>query len=157
MASALILNGPLLVDEALKADFLSGLHVWERNWHAREHAGHMAELFDIRDTLAHGEISAERLSDYVVQALSGRGPFWWGHHAAFTYDLSARLPQIACPTLILTNTGDQIHDHALRTKALRPDFSLISLDGGGIDIVDEQPDRWAEAVARFLAETGNDL
>jgi hypothetical protein len=33
---------------------------------------------------------------------------------------------------------------------MRPDFAFASIEGGGIDIVDQQPDAWVDAVARFL-------
>lgn len=146
----LILNGPLLVSEEDRQGFLSGLHQWELGYAAREHAGHMVELFDIRDKLAEGTIPHARLSDYVVQALIGTGPFWYGHHAAYMYDQEPRLALITQPTLILTNTGDMIYPHALRARELRPDFAFVALDGGTIDIVDQQPEAWADAVAGFV-------
>ena len=151
---AVILNGPLLVGEAEHKEFMAGMHLQERAFAPSEHAGHMAQLFDIRDELARGAISQARLSDYVVQALTGQGEYWWGHHAAFNYDLAARLPMIGQPTLILTNSGDQIHAHAHETRALRADFAWASLEGGGIDIVDEQPEAWADAVSAFVREHG---
>jgi pimeloyl-ACP methyl ester carboxylesterase len=148
--SALIVNGPLLVTEADYAEFMAGLHVWEQDYMARPEAGHMVELFAIRDRLAKGAIPPARLSEYVVQALIGRGAFWYGHHAAYSYRQAETLPRVTQPTLILTNTGDMIHPHALRARALRPDFAYAALEGGGIDIVDEQPEAWADAVAVFL-------
>jgi len=148
--SALVINGPLLVTEEERDKFRQNLHQWELGYAARPHAAHMVELFDIRDRMAGGSISPTRLSDYVVQALIGRGAFWYGHHAAYTYDQATRLPKIQQPTLILTNTGDLIYDHALRAQALRPDFAFAALEGGGVDIVDQQPEAWADAVAAFL-------
>lgn len=148
--SALIINGPLLVTEEERDKFRQNLHQWELGYVARPHAAHMVELFDIRDRMAGGSIPPARLSDYVVQALIGRGAFWYGHHAAYMYDQAARLPKIQQPTLILTNTGDLIYDHALRAQALRPDFAFAALEGGGVDIVDQQPEAWADAVAAFL-------
>ncbi len=148
--TALILNGPLLVTEEDRANFLKTLHPWEKNYAAREHAGHMVELFDIRDRLAHGEVAPARLSDYVIHALTGRGEFWYGHHAAYMYDLAPRLPLITQPTLILTNTGDSIYPHALEVHQMRPDFAFACLEGGGVDIVDQQTEAWADIVTGFL-------
>lgn len=147
---ALIVNGPLLVSKEDQQRFLDGLHVWEKDYKAQPHAAHMVELFQIRERLSNGTIPPHRLSDYVVQALMGRGVFWYGHHAAYMADQNKQFLQIEQPTLILTNTGDIIYPHALRARDLRPDFAFIELEGGGVDIVDQQPDAWADAVAAFL-------
>lgn len=150
--SALVLNGPLLVSEAERQAFDDGLHPRERAFRALPDAAHMVAMFQTRARLAAGSIDDERLSDYVVQALSGRGPYWWGHHAAYHHDMASALARLRLPTLILTNSGDLIHDSALRARQLRPDFAWHCLAGGGIDIVDQQPQAWADAVATFLAQ-----
>ena len=146
----LILNGPLLVDAVERQTFIEGLHQWELGYAGREHAAHMVELFDIRDSIAQHTIGYDRLSEYVVQALVGRGPFWHGHHAAYMYDQSPRLKLLTQPTLILTNTGDIIYPHALKAHALRPDFAFVELEGGTVDICDQQPEAWAQSVAQFV-------
>jgi pimeloyl-ACP methyl ester carboxylesterase len=148
--TALIVNGPLLVSDADFAFYMTGMYLWEQDFVAQADAGHMVQLFAIRNRLAHGEIPAARLSDYVVQALTGRAPFWHGHHAAYQYRQGDTLPAVTQPGLILTNTGDSIYPDALRAHALRPDFAYFALEGGGVDIVDQQPEAWADAVAAFL-------
>ena len=148
--SALVINGPLLVDDAEWDGFLNGLHQWELGYGARPDAAHMAELFNIRSRFAAGSVPDARISDYVVQALIGKGAFWYGHHAAYAYRQAEVLPEIKQPTLILTNTGDMIYPHAVRAHELRPDFAFVALEGGGVDIVDQQPEAWADAVANFL-------
>lgn len=150
--TSLILNGPLLVTAEDRQGFFDGLHKWELGYEAREHAGHMAELFDIRDRMAAQTIPAARLSDYVVQALVGRGAFWYGHHAAYMYDQAERLPLVTQPALILTNTGDMIYSHAIRAREIRPDFAFAQLEGGSVDICDQQPEAWADVVADFLSD-----
>jgi pimeloyl-ACP methyl ester carboxylesterase len=153
---ALILNGPLLVTDEARDTFLApgGLKAWEQAIAGREHAGHMVELFDIRDRMAGGSIGYDRLSDYVVQAFTGRGAFWHGHNAAFMYDQEPRLKLITQPTLILSNTGDEIYPHAERARQIRPDFAFAALEGGGVDICDQQPEAWADIVAGFLNAVG---
>jgi pimeloyl-ACP methyl ester carboxylesterase len=148
--SAVILNGPALFDQADRADFRTGLYQRELRLVPAPAAAHMVDIFTTRDRLAGGTIPVERLSDYVVQALVGQSPYWHGHNAAFGYAMEPTLRAITQPTLILTNTGDMIHEHAHRARALRPDFAWHALEGGGIDIVDQQPAAWAEAVAVFL-------
>jgi pimeloyl-ACP methyl ester carboxylesterase len=150
----LVINGALLVSEKDRAEFLAKLHPWEKAFGAREHAAHMAELFDIRQRFANGTVPLDRISDYVVQALLGRAPFWWGHHAAYMYDQAPRLALITQPTLLLTNSGDMINAHAHEARRIRPDFEFCELEGGGIDIVDQQSEAWADAVARFATANG---
>lgn len=151
---ALVINGPLIVSAEDRQAFREGLHQWELDYGARPAAAHMVELFEIRDRLASGTIPPARLSDYVVQALIGTGPFWYGHHAAYMYQQDERLPLVRQPTLLLTNTGDMIYPHAERAHALRPDFAFTALKGGGVDIVDQQPEAWVDAVAAFLQGPG---
>lgn len=151
---AVVINGPLLVTDILRANFIDGLHKWELGYKPLPHAAHMVELFDIRDRLAHGEIEPARLSDYVVHSLIGRGAFWHGHNAAYMYDLEPTLLKITQKALILTNTGDNIYSHARRANDLRPDFAFASLEGGGIDIIDQQPEGWTDIVTDFLKSAG---
>ncbi len=54
------------------------------------------------------------------------------------------------PTMILTNTGDDIYFAALRTKELRPKFEFLELQNGTHEIVDAQPNEWSEAVFNFI-------
>ncbi len=60
------------------------------------------------------------------------------------------LPKITHPCLILANTGDAIYAQSQRAKEMRPDFAYAELEGGTIDIIDEQPAAWAQIVAEFL-------
>ena len=57
---------------------------------------------------------------------------------------------IDVPTMILTNTGDDIYFAAKRAALLRPDFSFLELEGGTHDIVDEQTQIWVKSVTDFL-------
>jgi pimeloyl-ACP methyl ester carboxylesterase len=148
--NAVIFNGPLILTEADRQHFLETDHVWEKAFRALPHAAHMTKLFDIRAGLAAGSVGLERISDYIVHTLLGRGPLWHGHYAAFQYWQDERLPLVRQPGMILTNTGDIIYHQALKAHALRPDFVFTALEGGCVDIVDQQPEAWADAVAAFL-------
>ena len=74
----------------------------------------------------------------------------YGFKAAFNEDLERVLLQIENPTMILTNTGDDIYFAALRARELRPDFIFKELQNGTHDIVDEQPQEWSKCIAEFL-------
>ena len=148
--SAVVMAGPMPLTQAERTDFMENGYHRERAFKARPGGAHLVELFNTRDKLANGTVTADRISDYVVQALMGHGEFWHGHHAAFQYRQEETLALVTCPTLILTNTGDLIYEHALRAQQARPDFAFFALEGGGVDIVDQQPEEWSEAVANFV-------
>jgi pimeloyl-ACP methyl ester carboxylesterase len=150
--TALIVNGPLFVTDEERQDYLATGHQSELAFHAQPGGAHLAPLFAIREKFAAGTVDAERISNYIVQAMIGRGKYWYGHHAAYQYAHDLALAKVTQPTLILTNTGDVIHDSALKAKALRPDFAYVALDGGGVDIVDQQPEAWAAVVGQFLRD-----
>ena len=146
----LILNGPVPLSDAERSAFLQDVEVREKGFTVQEDGSHLSTLFAGRAAYVGGSVPLERVNQYILWTLSGRAPFWWGHHAAFTYDHEPRLLRITHPTLILTNTGDAIFEQAKRCKSLRPDFELRVIEGGGIDIQDQRPEAWTSAVVAFL-------
>lgn len=146
----LILNGPLPLEEAERAGWLEFCRNEEIPYHEKPDGSHLTRLFGIRYDFAKDSVPPGTVTRYIVETLGGLAPFWYGHHAAFMYDHAASLQKIRHPTLILTNTGDQIYEHAKLSHRLRPDFAFTALEGGGIDVVDQLPDAWTEAVAAFV-------
>jgi pimeloyl-ACP methyl ester carboxylesterase len=147
--AGLIVHSPLLIDEVERQAYLAGHHQWELSFVPAPGGAHFRELAELREGFSAGSIGTDRISDYVVQAWVGRGKFWYGHHAAYQYRLEDSWPRIARPTCILTNTGDVLYGMAQQARTLRPDFAYAELEGGGVDIVDQQPEAWAELVANF--------
>lgn len=148
--SNLIMNGPVPLKDDERARFMKGVEDREKPFKAKADGSHFTDLFAGRARMAKGTVPLETVSRYIVEQLMGYGPFWYGHHAAFVYDHNKTIPKITHRTLILTNTGDQIFEHAKWTKEMRPDFEIAILEGGGIDVVDQLPDAWADAVAAFV-------
>ena len=146
----LVLNGPLPLEAAERAQWLEYCRSEELPFRERSDGSHFAKLFQVRYGFAQDTVPVGTVTRYIVETLSGLAPFWYGHHAAFVYDHAATMRRLAHRTLILTNTGDQIYDHARRARALRPDFAFIALEGGGIDVIDQLPDAWSAAVAGFV-------
>jgi len=85
--------------------------------------------------------------------MMGYGPFWYGHNAAFSYDHEASLKKLEHRALLLTNSGDMIFELAEYSHKLRPDLDYVVMPGGGVDIVDQQPEQWVDAILEFIAET----
>ncbi len=151
----LILAGPVPLEEEERQKFLDGVQRGEIDFVYEPDGSHLVRSFEGRNRMYKSSGTApdpKLITRYVVEKFVGYGPFWYGHHAAFIYDHNRTIPKISKPTLILTNTGDQIYEHAKVTKQMRPDFELVVLQGGGIDIIDQQPKQWSEAIAKFLAK-----
>ena len=146
----LIMHGALLPTEEQRARRLFEIDKNERHFEYKVDGGHLTDLFDIRRELSESRISPELLTRYVAEQMIGLGPFWHGHHAAYTYNLEKKLSALPQKTLILSNTGDPMHAQTLLALELEPRLNYVELNGGGVDIIDEQPEAWAEAVANFL-------
>ncbi len=151
----LVLNGPLPLGDDERAQWLEFCRTEEIPFREQSDGSHFVKLFNIRYGFAQDSVPAGTVTRYVVETLSGLAPYWYGHHAAFIYDHAATLKKLRHRTLILTNTGDQIYEHARLSHAMRPDFEFVGLEGGGIDVVDPLPEAWTDAVAGFmLPESG---
>lgn len=150
----LIINGPIPMSERARRDALEWIREEEINFRYLSDGSHLQAAFMTRYELFGDEAKdeAETITRYTVERFQGYAPFWIGHHAAFLYDHTAALARLRVPTLILTNTGDQVYENALEAQRLRPDFGFKALEGGGIDIVDQMPEAWADAVAEFLTD-----
>ena len=86
----------------------------------------------------------------VIEMLQVRETEWYGYIAVFEYDLEAALAALAVPTLLLTNTGEDLYRATGRAREARPDLPYVELEGGTHDIVDEQPGAWVAAVLDFM-------
>jgi pimeloyl-ACP methyl ester carboxylesterase len=150
---AVILHGVMIMADAEREVLTADIVAREKAFAPQPDAAHMVEIARIRERLSHGTVGTDRISDYVVQAMMAwdRGAYWYGHAAAFAYRHEEPLHRIVQPGLILTNTGDMMHGSALAAHALRPDFAYAQIEGGGIDICDQDPQGWADAIATFLA------
>jgi len=149
----LVLAGPLPMSDAERQKFLDRLQKNEIEFVYHADGSHLLEAFMVRSRMfavAGVTPDPKLITRYTMERFEGYGPFWYGHHAAFTYDHNRSIPNIRRPTLVITNTGDQIYLNACLARQMRPDFEFVELPGGGVDIVDQQPEAWSEAVARFL-------
>lgn len=146
----LIMAGPHPVTDEERARFLAGVEEREVNFVYKDDGSHLMESFANRFRMFGEEANAQLITRYAVEKFMGTGPFWYGHYAAINYIHNDKIPQIKHRTLILTNTGDQIYENALWAKRMRPDFDFVALEGGGVDIVDQQPEAWADKVAKFI-------
>ena len=88
---------------------------------------------------------------YTVEGLYRGDTNWRAFPLIIDADLVDLLRALRVPTLMLTNTGEDLYDATRRSHALRADeFTYAELQGGTHDIIDEQPAAWVDAVAAYL-------
>lgn len=146
----LVMAGPHPIDEDERKKSLEGVEKREVNFVYEHDGSHLMNSFGVRYRMYGEGADPKTITRYAVEKFMGTGPFWYGHHAAFQYDQGAKIPRIKHRTLIITNTGDVIYESAQKTRKMRPDFEYVELEGGGVDIVDQQPVAWVNAVVEFL-------
>ena len=113
---------------------------------------HLLDAWQQRLKATPGWTDIDAMHRHVVTMLSNPERYFWGFDAVFAQDLAADLDKITVPTLVLTNSGEDLFEASGRVVALRPDWAYACLDGGTHDIVDEQPEAWAAAVVSFLRQ-----
>jgi len=88
---------------------------------------------------------------YTVEGLYRGHSNWKAFPLIMAADLEKVLLSLTVPTLLLTNTGEDLFESTQRAYALRTDFfQYAELKGGTHDIIDEQSQAWVAAVAHFL-------
>ena len=145
--ASLILNGPPIYDAAELAERRARPHV---PIPLTEDGSHLKQRWDGRLKVTPGWTNIYAMHRNLLGTLWAGDTAWYGHKAAFEYDLMADFMRLTSRTLILTNTGDDLYHMAVRAQALRPDMAYRELEGGTHDIVDEQPQAWTDAVAAFI-------
>ena len=111
---------------------------------------HLLAAWNQRLAASPGWTQLPAMHRYVTEMLANSEYYFWGFEAAFAHDLAADLEAIMSPTLIFSNSGEDLYAASKRAHGLRPDFAFAALEGGTHDIVDEQPEAWVAAVSRFL-------
>ena len=143
----LILNGVALLSDEERAHFaqfrFSPLE-------PQADGSHLTAAWNQRLAASPGWSDIRAMHSYVVEMLGKPDDYFWGFEAAFAHAMAADLKAISAPTLIITNTGDDLYQASLRAHTLRPDFAFAALEDGTHDIIDEQPEAWVAAVAAWL-------
>lgn len=143
----LVLNGLALLSDAERAHFAQFRFA---PLEPLADGSHLLAAWNQRLAASPGWTHLPAMHRYVTEMLANPTYYFWGFEAAFAHDLAADLMAIAAPTLIFSNTGEDLYAASQRAHQLRPDFAFAALEGGTHDIVDEQPEAWAAAVAAFL-------
>jgi pimeloyl-ACP methyl ester carboxylesterase len=118
----------------------------------RPDGGHLIDAWNQRLAVSPGWTDIDAMHRYTVDMLMVNRSYYWGFEAALAHDLQPDLEAIQTPTLLLINSGDSAFALTLRTAELRPDFAYVEHPGGTNDYIDEQPELWADSVAKFLSD-----
>ena len=150
--SAAALHGPPLYTPEERADRIANqLHP---NTDVASDGSHLtARWTRVQSRFAPNAPPASLNWSVLAFALAGRLE-WYGHAAAFHFDMADALQEITAPTLIMSNTADTVHQAAARALALRPDFAYHEFAGGSPHMIYDDPEPWAAAILRFLKSHG---
>lgn len=145
----LVLNGLALLSPEERTHFASFRFA---PLQPRADGGHLVDAWQQRLRATPGWTDIDAMHRHVVTMLANPERYYWAFEAVFGHDLAADLALITAPTLVLTNSGEDIYDATCRAAQSQPDWAFTALAGGTHDIVDEQPQAWADAVTRFLLD-----
>jgi len=145
----LILNGPLPLTDEQRAYF-KGVMAREKEWAPRWDGGHLIEQWEARKAAQSEWNDLAAFHTHFIHGRLAGDKIWYAHEAVMNYRHEDAIPKIKHPCLVLANTGDAIYAQSQRTMEIRPDFAYVELEGGTIDVIDEQPAAWTKAVAGFL-------
>lgn len=144
----LVLNGFPLLSEAERKHFAS---FYFGPKEPKLDGSHLLTAWENRLRATPGWTDIHLMHRYTVEALHRGATNWKAFPLVIAADLERVLRELTVPTLMFTNTGEDLYESTRRAWQLRPDFfEYAELSGGTHDIVDEQPRQWVEAVAAFL-------
>jgi haloalkane dehalogenase len=147
LVDRLVLNGVALLSDEERAHFAQFRFA---PLEPQADGSHLLAAWNQRLAASPGWSNLEAMHRYVTALLANPTDYFWGFEAAFAHDMAADLAAITAPTLIFSNTGEDLYAASQRAHALRADFAFAALQGGTHDIIDEQPEAWAAAVTAFL-------
>ncbi|WP_439533707.1 alpha/beta fold hydrolase [Polymorphobacter sp.] len=143
----LILNGVALLSDAERAHF-AGFRFAPLE--PKADGSHLLAAWNQRLQASPGWTDLKAMHRHCATMLTNPDRYFWAFEGVFAHDTHADLLRIEAPTLVFSNTGDDLYEASKRAHALRPDWSFAALEGGTHDIVDEQPEAWAAAVLGYL-------
>lgn len=148
---SVVLSGPGPMSREEQLEYIDTVLEAEKNFKSKPDGSHLSDAYVKRlPWIKDHPDGLDLCTGYIVQQLMGLGPFWYGHHAAFNYDGAAGMQKVTQPGLILFNTGDMLYPLAGKARELCPHFTYAEIEGGGVDITDQEPEAWVKEVAGFL-------
>lgn len=91
----------------------------------------------------------DMVADDFHDALRNPAISWWGHNAAFAYDMADQLARVTQPILVL-NPDDDLHRYTLRAAGKMQDGRIVHLPNWGHGFLDVHTDEARRIVTDFL-------
>lgn len=152
--ASLILDGAPLYTEQERKDRLAQGH-WDPT--PRRDGSHLSERFEvIRERITKNNATYESVNWSVLSFFMAGEKEYYGHIAAFSYDLAPAIREIEVPTLVISHTTDNLHYTAARVLELRPDFQYQEFEGGNSHTIYDEPAPWAEVAVSFVKANSPD-
>jgi len=118
----------------------------------REDGSHLMDRWKIAGGVVGGKATPDAIHWSLVQFFWAGPKEWYGHHAAFSYDIEPDYKALKVPTVVASNSGDTLHSKMPYLQELRPDFTFSEIDGGTFHIIFEEAERWARWVGDLALE-----
>jgi len=145
---AVVLSAPALVDADFRARRAKPSPVDDVV--RRADGSHLTELWRIRQPW-YPEGDIDLLERFVVDAIKAGPRAAEGHAVVARYGMETRLPLIRCPVLVLAPTADpHAYPQARRLAEAIAGSHYEEIEGGMVPLPDQMPERFADAVRRFL-------
>jgi pimeloyl-ACP methyl ester carboxylesterase len=111
---------------------------------------HLSGTFMTRTKMYGPGADPKLITRYVVERFMETGVDWHAHDVAYGYDTAASLKKVKTRTMVIENSGDMTAEMTRRVKTIRPDIAYVELQGGSVDIVDQEPQAWVDAIHHFI-------
>jgi pimeloyl-ACP methyl ester carboxylesterase len=145
---ALVLSAPPFVDAARRAAAPTKKVIDEVS--ADSDGTHLLELWRMRQPYYPAD-DTDLLERFVVDALKAGRLAAEGHRVVGRYVMETRLPQVACPTLVISPAADpHAHPVAGKVAGAIAGAELIEVPGGMVPFPDQMPDVFAATTIGFL-------
>lgn len=143
----LVLHGTPLYTKEEQAMRLARPH-WDR-WLEAD-GGHLSDYFSGRGRMVPEDAPLEGLQWSVLAFFLAGETEWYGHQAAFSYDMETALKEIKVPTFLFAHAGDALSSQTKRASGLRPDFAYQEFPKAYSHIMYDDPKPWADKVANYI-------
>lgn len=110
---------------------------------------HLVKKWQARVRWAGPGKTLDMMADDFHDALRNPAISWWGHHAAFSYDMAGQLARVKQPILVL-NPDDDLHQHTLRAAGMMQNGRILHLPNWGHGFLDVHTDAARRIVTDFL-------
>jgi len=143
----LVLHGTPLYTKEEQAVRLARPH-WDR-WLEAD-GSHLKDYFAGRGRIVPSDAPLQGLQWSVLAFFLAGETEWYGHQAAFSYDMEAAIKELTVPTFLFAHEGDALASQTKRASDLRPDFDYKEYARAYSHIMYDDPKPWADKVADYI-------